>query len=340
LKIDARQIAGFLRQPGKVKAALLYGEDEGLVRERARQLTLAVAGSLTDPFRVVELERETWNNVPAEIASMSMTGGRRVVRVRDVSDAVLEYVRAALKSPGEGFLLLEAPGLGKGKLRTFMEAAPDAACIACYPDDGKALQEVIRQQLSQDGVGVEPEALRWLADSLSPDRSVVRMETDKLALFAGAGGRVDIATVRLCVGDAAAASADEGILAAMRGDVAGADVGTARALAEGANGVALMRMAIGHLQRLHLARLRVADGMPAADAVRTLRPPVFLRSVPGFVTSLSLWSVDGLAACLEAARQVEISCKRTGSRPDLLASRFVSGLARQAAARQRGNALA
>jgi DNA polymerase-3 subunit delta len=336
LKIDARQTAAFLRQPGNVKAALLYGDDDGLVRERARQLTQTVAGSLTDPFRVVELERETWPNIPAEISSIPMTGGRRVVRVRDVTDAVLEHVRTALKSPGEGFLVLEAPGLGKGKLRTFMEAAPDAACIACYPDDGKTLQDVIRLQLSEYGVGVEPEALRWLAESLSPDRSVVRMETGKLALFAGAGGRVDIATARLCVGDGAAASADEGIMAAMRGDVIGADSGTTRALAEGANGVGLMRMAIGHLLRLHMARLRTTDGMSAADAVRTLRPPVFFRSVPGFVTSLSLWSIESLATCLEAARQVEISCKRTGSRPELLASRFVSGLARQAAARQRG----
>jgi DNA polymerase-3 subunit delta len=249
---------------------------------------------------------------------------------------VLEHVRTALKSPGEGFLILEAPGLGKGKLRSFMEAASDAACVACYPDDGKTLQDVIRQQLSEDGVGVEPEALRWLSESLSRDRSVVRMETGKLALFAGAGGRVDIEMARLCVGDGAGASADEGIMAATRGDVTGADEGTARALAEGANGVALMRMAIGHLQRLHLARLRMADGVSAADAVRSLRPPVFFRSVSGFVASLALWSTDGLAACLEAARQVEISCKKTGSRPELLASRFVGGLARQAASRQRG----
>jgi DNA polymerase-3 subunit delta len=253
-----------------------------------------------------------------------------------VTDAALEAVRSALKSAGEALVVLEAPGLGRGRLRTFVEAAPDGATIGCYPEDGKALQDLIRGLLAEMGVGAEPEAIQWLVQAVGGDRSVVRAETEKLALLAGAGGRVDLAMARLCAGDAAGSSADEGLIAATWGRGAVADAAIERALAEGLNGVALIRMAISHLQRLHQARLRMLGGMSAADAVRALRPPVFFKAMAGVTASLALWPADALARALEEARQVEIACKLTASRPELLVRRFVAGLARQAAARARG----
>lgn len=336
MKIETRQTAGFLRDPGRYRAVLLYGDDEGLIRERARHLTKLIAGSVDDPFRVVELERERWTQIGAELAAMSMIGGRRVVRVREVSDVALEAIRSALKVPSDSLLVLEAPGLGRGKLRTFMEAAPEAAALGCYPEEGRALEESIRGLLAEAGVSADPDAVHWLAESATNDRSVVRGEVEKLALLAGAGGRVDLAMARSCGGDSAGASGDEGLLAAMRGDAVAADAAIEGAVAEGLAGVAVIRMALSQLQRMHLARLRMQTGMSASDAVRSLRPPVFFKAVGSFTASLAMWSEEALLRAIEECRQVEMACKQTGSRPELLARRFVAGLARQARARLNG----
>ncbi len=312
---------------------LLYGEDEGLIRERARHLVKLVAGTVDDPFKVVELEREQWSAMAAEMASMSMIGGRRAIRVRDVTDAALEPIRAALKTAGDALLVLEAPSLGKGKLRTFMDAAPNTATIGCYPEEGRALEDSIRGLLAEQGVSADAEAIHWLAESAAGDRSVVRGEVEKLALLAGAGGRVDLAMARSCGGDSAGSSADDGLSAAMRGDTLGADAAVEGAIAEGLAGVALVRMTLGYLQRMHLARLRMHSGMSASDAVRSLRPPVYFKAIGSMTASLALWSEEALLRGIEECRQVEIACKQTGSRPELLARRFVAGLGRQARAR-------
>jgi DNA polymerase III subunit delta len=335
MKLSTAQVAGFLRDPGRARVVLLHGEDEGLIRERARDLTKLVAGSLNDPFRVAELDRDAWPNIAAEAAAISMVGGRRVIRLRDITDAVTDFIRAALKSAGDALIVLEAPALGKGRLRTLVEGAPDGAAIACYAEDGRALQELIRGMLAQSGVSAEPEAIGWLAEALGGDRAVVRAETEKLALLAGAGGRVDLEMARSCAGDSAGASADEGVLAATRGNAIGTDRSIESAMAEGLNGIALIRMLISHLQRLHQASLHIRAGLSAADAVRTLRPPVFFKAQPSVMAALSLWSPEALARALEEARQVEIACKQTGSRPELLTRRFAAGLARQAQARAR-----
>ncbi len=335
MKLDARRLAGFLKDPGPCRAVLLYGDDEGLIRERARLLTIAVAGSHDDPFRVVELNKEGWPHIPGEMAAISMMGGRRVVRVREVNDSAVGPVTEALRGRGDALLILEAPGLGKGKLRNFIEAAEDGATITCYPEEGAALTELIRGMFAEAGVKADAEAVSWLAEATGGDRAVVRNEVTKLALLAGAGGRVELDLAREVAGDSAGASGDEALLAATTGKTILADSHVERAMAEGLAAIALIRMALGHLQKLHQVRLLMAGGQSASDAIRTLRPPVFFKSMPGMTSSVSLWSADALLRAIEEARQVEIACKQTGSRPELLVRRFVAGLARQAQARSR-----
>jgi hypothetical protein len=67
-----------------------------------------------------------------------------------------------------------------------------------------------------------------------------------------------------------------------------------------------------------------------------LRPPVFFKAIGSFTASLALWNQEALVRAIEEGRQVEIACKQTGSRPELLVRRYVAWLARQGQARARG----
>ena len=80
MKLDARRLPAFLKDPGSCRVVLLHGEDAGLIRDRADTLVRLVAGGLDDPFLVADLTRETADRLGEEAASMSLTGGRRVVR--------------------------------------------------------------------------------------------------------------------------------------------------------------------------------------------------------------------------------------------------------------------
>jgi DNA polymerase-3 subunit delta len=335
LKLDSRQIAGFLRDPGKTRLVLLHGEDEGLIRERAQALTKLVAGALNDPFRVVEIDRDTWSQIPSEMAALSMVGGRRVVRVREIADSVLPHIAAAMKGPGGALLILEAPGLGKGKLRTFAEATQDAASIACYPEEGRALTDLIRGILAEFRVSADPETLTWLTETLAGDRSVVRGEIEKLALLCGPGGMADMEMARACTGEAAGHLGDDGILLAAAGDIQGSDAAIEAAIADGLNGIGLLRMSLMLLQRMHIARLRIEQGMSATEAVRAMRPPMFGPAAGVMAGALGLWRAATLLRALEEARQVELACKQTGSRPELLARRYLAWIARQAGGKKK-----
>jgi DNA polymerase III subunit delta len=338
VKLAPQRIARFLRDPGACRVVLLYGDDHGLMHERASMLVRAVAGSVDDPFLVAELTRDEAGRLADEAASLSLTGGRRVVRLRDATDAATAGVTTILKGAAAALVVLEAPSLpARSRLRSVVEAAPDAAAVACYPEEGRTLEETIRTTLADAGVTIERDALVWLSAQLGADRASNRQELEKLALFVGSGGQVDLDAAQACVGDLAGLSLDDALFAATDGDVAIADRALELALAEGATPVGVLRAALMHLQRMHRARLAVDEGLPASEATKSARPPVFFRRLGAFTRALGLWSSGGLTAAIAALAEAERSCKRTGA-PDLALSRnAIMVMARRAAAaRARG----
>ncbi len=333
MKLSPQRVTAFLKDPGTCRVVLLHGEDHGMIRDRAAALVRVVAGSLDDPFLVAELGREEVGRLADEAASLSLTGGRRVVRLREATDAALAAVTSVLKGPAPALVVLEAPGLPtRSRLRALVEAETDGVAIACYPEEGRALTDTISAVLKECGVGIDGDALTWVSAQLGADRVSTRQEAEKLALYAGPGGRVDLDAAMACVGDLAGLSLDDALFAATEGDVPMTDRALELAVAEGASPVSVLRMALMHLQRLHRARLTMEDGLGASDAVKAVRPPVFFRRVGGFTRALELWSSAGLMAAMAGLADAERACKRTGAPDHVLSRSAVLTLARRAAA--------
>ena len=176
-------------------------------------------------------------------------------------DAATGPVEAALRGKGEALVILEGAHLPtRSRLRASLEKAADTAVIACYPEEGRALEATIQAALQAEGIGSEPEALAWLASRLGADRASTRAELEKLVLYVGQGGRLDTEAAAACVGDLAGLSLDDALFAATAGDVALADRALELALAEGETPVGVIRAALGHMNRLHRARLAVDEG--------------------------------------------------------------------------------
>ncbi|MBY0431647.1 MAG: DNA polymerase III subunit delta, partial [Rhodospirillales bacterium] len=118
MKLSGSRIDSFVRTPDpKVRAILVYGPDGGLVRERIERLARGVVADLTDPFRVADLSAKSILDDPArladEAASLSLTGGRRVVRIRDAGDSLTNLFTSFLDhSSGDSLVLAEAGELG------------------------------------------------------------------------------------------------------------------------------------------------------------------------------------------------------------------------------------
>ncbi len=335
MKIAPAQADGFAARPDPaLNAVLVYGPDAGLVRERVDKLCRAVAGSLDDPFRFVELAGNVLRDDPArladEAAAIAMTGGRRALRVLNASDALAGIFAAFLDHPlGDALVVVDGGDLqARSKLRALFEGAQNAAALPCYEDDARGLEALVRKSLRDAGLGVTPDALDYLVENLGGDRMVTRSELDKLVLYMGAGAKeVRLEDARACVGDSAAQTIEDAVLAAADGDRKGVERGLARAFAEGESAVAVLRVAQRHFQRLHLVAAQIAAGQPVERAVEGLKPRLFWKVRGRFVSQLRMWPATGAATALERLTAAEISCKTTGMPDEALALRCLLELA-------------
>ena len=342
MKLPAARIAAFLQRPDQtIRAVLLYGPDIGLVRERADVLARTVCPDLKDPFRVADLSGAALAADPArladEAAQLSLIGGRRVIRVRDAADRLAGLFRGFLDAaPGDGFIVVEAGDLpGSSALRRVFDTSPRAAAIGCYPDAPRDRAAVIRDTLRAHRITASGEATQYLVEHLGNDRLLTRAELEKLALYAGEGGHVELDDVRLSIGDSAALATDDAVMAAAEGDAARVDRVIDRVLQEGESAVSVVRAMLRHLQRLHVFAARVAAGTTAAEVVRTARPPIFYRQEDSFKRQLVLWNEVGLRAQLKRIAQAELHMKLTGLPADTVCREALLAVAQ--AARSRAN---
>jgi DNA polymerase-3 subunit delta len=341
VKLQAGRLAEFLRKPAaEFRAALFYGPDSGLVRERADRVAAAICPDLRDPFRVAELSAAALPADPArladEVAAMSLVGGRRVVRVRDAADSLTALLGPVLKEArGDTLIVIEAGDLSpRSSLRKLCEAARDVAVGPCYADTGRDLAEVVRETLAAHRVTASGEATAYLVAHLGSDRLVTRSELEKLALYAGDGGRVELADALACIGDNTALSLDEVIFAAADGDAATLDRCLMRCLQEGQTAIGILRAVMRHFQRLHLAGAEIAAGASPDEALRALRPPVFFKLQDRFKAQLASWPVRRAAAALESLTRAELNSKRAVLPQETILREALFTLAR--AARRRG----
>ncbi len=340
MKITPARAAAFMKSPvPAARAVLIYGPDRGLARERLDALTRTVVSDIADPFHVAEMAAAALKDDPArladEAAAQSLMGGRRVVRVLETTDAAADVFRRFLDDPpGDALVLALAGDLGpRSTLRRLFEGADTGAALACYADDGMALEQVIRETLRPHGMTVGGDAMAYLLGHLGGDRLLTRAELDKLVTYKGEAAEITLAEAAACIGDTAALGMDDLALAVADGDDAGCHRVLDRLLRSGTGPVPVLRAVARHFLRLHLAAGMVADGRSPDQAVGALKPPPIYKQRDRITAQVRRWDRPRLGQALDLLLEAEADCKGGGPTPEVVCSRALLRLAR--GARQR-----
>ena len=341
MKVPPARVARFLNAPDPaILAVLLFGPDQGAVREQAAQLRRSVLGDGDDPFRSVDLAATDLLKDPARLAdefgAIALTGGRRVIRVREAGDGLAEAVANAVGAPGDALIVAEGGDLpARSKLRKLFDGAPNLATIACYPPDGDALGRLADGWLAADGLRLTPDARDVLTRRLAADRALAHREVEKLALYASGQAEIGEADVLAVVGDGVEPALDAIVADALGGDPAAADTALDRFFAGGGSAVGALRAVLREALRLHRVRAAMAGGAAAGTAMGQLAPPVWPSQRAAFQRRLDRWPLARLDRALAVLADAEAMTKQTGYPAETVARQAILALARMA--RPRGS---
>jgi DNA polymerase-3 subunit delta len=329
------------RPPKDLVAALIFGPDQGLVRERTETLIQSIVPDLRDPFLIADLDDGVLASDPArlfdEAAAIAMLGGRRVVRVRGAGNALAKLFEEFLDAPaGDALVVVEGGDLSKSAaLRRVFEAAENAAAIACYGDTARDLPDVVRATLKEEGLSIAAEALDYAASRLGSDRGVTRRELEKLALYAHGQKQVMLDDVRAVLGDEAEVRSEEALDATGEGELRALDLALERLWLSGSSPVGIVRMALSHFQKLALVRADMDKGESLDTAMRKLRPPVHFMRAASFRLQANGWDSQRLGDALDLLLETEALCKTTSVPPETVTARALFNIAALARAGRR-----
>jgi len=334
----------FLSRPDPaVRAALIYGRDLGVVRERGLELAAKVAKDPNDPFDVAQLTDGDLDadagRLEGELAAQSLMGGRRLVRLRFATEkAALDKLAAeALTRHAAGelnpdaFLLIEAGALGRDSaLRKAAEKAAGAAAIPCYEDEPGDVARQVREALAKDNLSLSAESLQLFVARMPKERGIARQEIERLALFLGPGsGAVATpADLEPFLGVEPEASLSDAAVDAFGGRLSDAQAGLRRAAQEGEGGPAAVRAMGMHLGRLRRALTMAKSGAGLQEAAKAAG--VFWKQEREFLRQARSWSLEELDRIQPQILDADRLCKTAGSPDQLIAERLALTVASRA----------
>lgn len=310
------QIDNFIKKPDeKIRVVLVYGSNDGLLRDTVKRLAKSVCPDLNDAFRVAELNggdlAADIGRLYGEFNGQSLIGGRRVIIVNDAGNDLSKAIRKMLdESPDTGNLLILS-GAGslnkKSSLVKMAEDSTDMAAFACYEDKNEDICAVLKNM----GMTFEPAAVQLLCSRLSGDRMVNLNELEKLATYMGTAKNVTTEIVGKIISDASDSSLEDIYYAALDGDRNKALSFYARYINEGNEPVAVVRGLMYHLLKLLTCQAGIENGEGVDRAMQRLIPRVIFYRTDAFKRQLAYWNREKLLRALEMAFAAEKDCKTT-----------------------------
>ncbi|CAN0030331.1 unnamed protein product [Phaeothamnion confervicola] len=340
--IKPAQAATFLKSlEPRIVAILLYGDDAGLVSERAKAAANALAARSKPPGEVLRIEDADLDSDPdrlhTELLTVSMFGGARVVRTTASRKINVNLLKSLLE-PGAmtGALVVEAGAMrAEDALRKLFDGSGIALAVPCYPDESRDLDTIVKEAFAEAGLTISPDVRQLLVGRLGADRALSRAEIDKLILYAHGQTSVGIEDVEAIVGDASEMAIDAILLAVSAGNGRQAVMEFDRAVGSGESPQGIIVMTLRHFQRLHRLRGQLDQGRSFDEAARSMRPPLHFKTRGVIEAHSRRWDATRLDRAIAAISRTAKQARLSSALEVTLTERLLLELAAMVASQRR-----
>ena len=322
MKIAPRDIASLIKHPDpRFLIFFLYGQDQGLARDRSLEIAHLFADNLDDPFAVTRLTGSQISEDPAllrdELDALPAFGGNRLVMVTGAGTELLGAVKNCLTSlnPNARLIIRATDVNTRHALVALCDKESQCASIGCYPDNDKSISDLARAVFAAESIKVEPAGFSIITDRLGSDRQASRSELEKLALMAGPNGTLTRKDIEEALGDNAALVLDQLSISLLAGDVKSFESHHARALREGTQPVMVVRHILRLFKTLATIQSFMRGGDGVSNAVAKARPPLHFTLKPVMTKTASKWSLHQSNDVIDRLIALEIQIK-SGAFPD------------------------
>lgn len=331
-RVSAQRVLAIARQwPDGLRLLLLHGYDPSASIDHATR----ICRGLVEKDNPAGLERMTGDQIAADpqalvaaAGSVSMFGGTTIIRVDNVTDKAATALALLLEGPTGNPVIAVAEGLKKSSPLLALGGHPGVLAI----ESKEARPGDLSAFATEFGLVVDRDASAALFEACAGERSLIRRELEKMALYLDASleapKRLDGETVT-AVGAGIEPFDQNALISAV---LAGREEAAAEMVAGLPNGLGILVLRVLGGKLAALAEMRAAMDMGARPeaVIDAARPPIFWKEKPVFVAALRRLSTDTLAAALSDVLTAEQAVKSSGSLGELEVHVLLLRLARAA----------
>ena len=289
------------------KINLIYGENFHLKTE--------ILNKLTQIFKKNEFktkfikEDELLKNIEIldnYLNQDSLFGEKEILIIQETSDKLLDYINF---SEIDKKLILVTDNLTKkSSLRNKAEKEKIISCIACYEDDEKTLQSLLRNGLTKLGIKVPYEAIDQLFNINKLNRDDINSGLEKLELITK-DKKLDSETFSSLFNTTSSFDAFEISNALLSGDKKALN----KILSSFYHFSINFNEVLGPLKYKINKLIDIYEynenETKIAVLVDTYKPPIFWKEKSIIQTQLSKWNKNELDTLLDKINEIEILCK-------------------------------
>jgi DNA polymerase-3 subunit delta len=320
-----------------IRCYLLYGPDESGSRALAQRLVKA----LGPQAERIDLDAARLAADPAiladEAASVSLFGGACYIRVEGVTDSCLAAIEALLEAPAAGNpVVLIGGALRKdAKIVKRIDGDKAAMLFASYPPEGVEADRLAALLAREQGLRLDADLARRMADASGGDRAVLASEIEKLALYADASPEHPREASHDMMD---AISADNGeadltrfVDAVIGGQEALLERELTRLAGEGQEGIPLVRALLRRLVSLAAARTEVERGASPSTAADRVGRALFWKEKNAIARDVGRWPAPRIARAIDRLSLLDRELRRSAGPGAIGADAEFFAIARAAA---------
>ena len=305
----------FKKELSKVRAVLIYGPDAGLVDELCDKAIELLDIEKDNVFAIDANDlHDKQDALFAEACTPSMFGGKKMVIISNAGDSDGKIIKDLVEHPSLDAAVIITGGdlRSGGTLRTLFENGDQIAAVACYTDDAKTLETLIRTELfTNAGIKqISSDAMAYMLAHLGGDRGITRGFLGKIALYVDDKKTIDLEDAEKCLPDTGASNTDDFLYSLTAGHIQQTMLALDRLLYDNAEPNMLVRMLDRHFKTLLTA---VIDGQ---------LPRLFWKVADKFNAAIKIWSGEEITSVLVRLNELEAQLRTTGMPAEILLRDF------------------
>ena len=301
--------------PPQIRCVLIYGSNEGMITTLTQNFTKAISPDIYDAFHVSYLEMSDITSdvgvLYAEYNAQSLMGGRRVVVVKEATNALAKTLKELLTdSSSDSLLIITSTSLKtKDTLVGMSKESQEFYSIGCYDDRDEDITSFASKFIARNGFNIDNTSFQLLCSRLSNDRKISANELDKLITYMGNNKSIITKDILTVVSDTAAASQEDMNYFVALGHVQKAISSYNRLIFEGENPVSIVRSLSYHFMKLLDCIVKMEKGETAEKIIASFRPPLIFFRKSSYLAQLRLWNRNRIMNALALLYQTERDCK-------------------------------